>query len=101
MGGVAQGAMAGSVPKSWLERGLAAEEDLAPRPPGAYMLAAHDTVTIKSRQLHQKLGKLVNRGWHAVHTTSLEQLPEDGTPLPGQSTGCGGTRPRPSPRLAI
>ena len=60
--------MAGIVSESWLEWGLGEEEDRAPRPPEADMLAAHDAVTTYSRKAQQKLGKLVNQGRHAAHT---------------------------------
>ena len=65
--------MAGIVPESWLEKGLGAEGDLAPRPPEAGMLAAHDAVTNinSSRRAQQKFGKLVNQGRHAARTVSL------------------------------
>ena len=68
--------MAGIVPESWLEGGLGAEGDAAPRPPEIAMLAAHDAVKTTSRETQHKLGKLVNRGRHAAHTASSDQLPD-------------------------
>ena len=62
------------------------------------MLVARDEVTTNSGKAQQKLGKLVNRGWHAVHTASLDQLPETARP-PGPYDPLGGGKPRPSPRL--
>ena len=73
--GVTKEAMAGIVHESWLEWGLGAEEDLAPRPPEADMLAAHDDVTTNSRKAQQQLGKLVNQVRHTAHTALLEELP--------------------------
>ncbi|CAN0596167.1 unnamed protein product, partial [Laminaria digitata] len=64
--------------------------NLAPRPPEADMLAAHDAVTTNSRRAQQKLGKLVNQGRHAAHTASLEGLPETARP-PGPGAPLGGT----------
>ena len=55
--GVSQEAMAGIAPESWLEWGPGAEGDLAPRPPEADMLAAHDAVTTISRKAQQKFGQ--------------------------------------------
>ena len=72
--GVSKEAMAGIVLESWLEWSLSEEWDRARRPPEADMLAAHDAVTTNSRKAQQKLGKLVNQGRHAAHTTSLDQL---------------------------
>ena len=46
--GVSKEAMAGIVPESWLEWGLGADEDQAPRIPEADVLAAHDAVTAVS-----------------------------------------------------
>ena len=40
--GITKEATASIVPESWLEWGLGAEEDPAPSPPGANVLAAHD-----------------------------------------------------------
>ena len=56
--------------------GLGAEGDLALRPQGADMLAAHYAITTKSCKAQQKLGKLVNQRRHAAHATSLMKLPE-------------------------
>ena len=42
-----------------------------------------------SREAQQKLGKLVNEGWHATHTASLGKLPETAHP-PGPSDSLGG-----------
>ena len=105
--GVMKEATAGIVPKSWLERGLGAEGDLASRPPEADMLAAHNAVTNISRKAQQKLGKLVNHGRHAAHTASLKQLPETAR-LPGPGNPLGGSETKAfakaryrSPRLAI
>ena len=84
--------MAGIVPESWFEWGLGAEGDLASRPPEADMLAVHDAITTNSRKAQQKLGKLVNQGWHAARTASFELLPETvrpprpGDPLGGSET---------------
>ena len=56
------------------------------------MLTAGDAVTTNSRKAQQKLGKLVNRGKHAAHIASLDQLPdttrppEPGDPLRGCKT---------------
>ena len=70
-----EGSDGGIVPESWLEWGLGAEGDLAPRPPEADMMAAHDAVTTTSRKAQQKLGKLGDQGRQAAHTASLEGLP--------------------------
>ena len=78
--GVSKEAIAGIVPESWLEWGLGAEGDQAPRTPEADMLAAHDAVTTNSTKAQQKLGKLVNQGRHAAHTASLDQLPDTARP---------------------
>ena len=86
--GVSKEAMAGIVPESWLEWGLGAEGDQAPRTPEADMLAAHDAVTTNSTKAQQKLGKLVNQGRHAAHTSLLDQLPETSHPQgPGDPLG--------------
>ena len=69
--GVSKEAMAGIVPESWLEWGLGADEDQAPRIPEADVLAAHDAVTANSTKAQQKLGTLVNRGRHAAHIACL------------------------------
>ena len=53
------------------------------------MLAAHDAVTTNSRKAQQKLGKLVNQGRQAAHTSLLEQLPETARP-PGPDDPLGG-----------
>ena len=82
--------MAGIVRESWLKWGLGAEGDLAPRPPEADMLAAHNAVATNSRKAQQKLGKLVNQGRHAAHTVSLEELPETAR-SPGPGYPMGGT----------
>ena len=74
--------------------GMGGEEgDRAPRPPEADMLAAHDAVTTNSRKAQQKLGKLVNQGRHAAHTTSLDQLPDTAHP-PGLGDPLRGCRQR-------
>ena len=86
--GVSKEAMAGIVPEAWLEWGLGAEGDLAPRCPEGDMLAAHDAVTTNSRKAKQKLGKLVNQGRHAAHTASCEELPETARPS-GRPDGWG------------
>ena len=44
------------------------------------MLAAHDAVTTNSTKAQKKLGKLVNQGRHAAHTSLLDQLPEASHP---------------------
>ena len=54
------------------------------------MLGAHYAVTANIRKSQHKLGKLVNQGRHAVHTTSLEQLPETAR-RPGPSDPVGGS----------
>ena len=72
--------MAGIVTESWLEWGLGAEGDAAPRPPEIDMLVAHDTVTTNSRKAQHKVGKLVDQGRHAAHTASLDQLPQTARP---------------------
>ena len=72
--------MAGIAPESWLEWGLGAEGDAAPRPPEVDMLVAYDTVTRNSRKAQHKLGKLVNQGRRATHTASPDQLPETARP---------------------
>ena len=54
------------------------------------MLAAHDAVTTNSRKAQQKLGKLVDQGWHAALITSLEELPVTASP-PGPSDPQAGT----------
>ena len=77
---VSKEAMAGIIPESWLEWGRGEEGDQAARTPEADMLAAHDAVTTNSRKAQQKLGKLVNQGRHAAHTTSLDQLPDTARP---------------------
>ena len=85
--------MAGIVPESWLEWGLGAEGDQAPRTPEADILAAHDTVTTNSTKAQHKLGKLVNQGRHAAHTSLLDQLPEMSYPQgPGDPLGGCGTK---------
>ena len=81
--------MAGIVTESWLEWGLGAEGDAAPRPPEIDMLVAHDTVTTNSRKAQHKVGKLVDQGRHAAHTALLEQLPETARP-PGSDDPLGG-----------
>ena len=78
--GVSQEAMAGIAPESWLEWGPGAEGDLAPRPPEADMLTAHDATSTNSRKVQQKLGKLVNQRRHAACAASLEELPETARP---------------------
>ena len=70
----------GIVPESWLEWGLGAEGDAAPRPPEVDILAAHDAVTPNSWKVQHKLGKLVDQGRHAMHTASLDLLPETARP---------------------
>ena len=79
--------MAGIVPEPWLEWGLGAEGDAAPRPPEVDMLAAHDAVTTNSWKAQQKLGK-INQSRHAAHTGSLDQLPETTRP-PGPHNSLG------------
>ena len=54
MGRVTKEAMAGIIPESWLEWSPGANGDLAPRPPEADMLAAHDAV-ITTRYFVQEL----------------------------------------------
>lgn len=57
------------------------------------MLATHDAVTTNSRSVQQNLGKLVNQGWHAAHTASLEDLPETTRPAgPSDPLGDGETK---------
>ena len=53
------------------------------------MLAVHDAVTTNSRKVQQTLGKLLNQGRHAAHTTLLERLPETARP-PGPDDRLGG-----------
>ena len=81
--------MAGIVPESWLEWGQGEAGDLAPRPPDADMLNAHDAVTTNSRKVQQKLGKLVHQGRDAAHSASLEELPKTAR-HPGLSEPMGG-----------
>ena len=92
--GSSKEAMAGIVPESWLERGLGAEGGQAPRTPEADMLAAHDAVTTNSTKAQQKLGKLVNQGRHAAHTSLLDQLPETSHPQMDLATRLEGARRR-------
>ena len=92
--GVTKEEMAGIVPESWLECGLGAEGDAAPRPPEVDILAAHDAVTTNSRKAQHKLGKLVNQGQYGAHTASLDLLPETARPpRPAASTPTGTGRP--------
>ena len=56
--GVSKEAMAGIVPEPWLEWGLGAEGDQAPRTPEADILAAHDAVTTNSTKAQQKAGQV-------------------------------------------
>ena len=58
--GVTKEGMADIVPESCSERGLGAEGGLAPRPPEAGVLAAHDAITTNSRKAQKKLANLVN-----------------------------------------
>ena len=44
------------------------------------MLAAHDAVTINSRNAQQKLGTLVNQDRHVAHTASLDHPPDTAHP---------------------
>ena len=81
--------MAGIVPEYWLEWGLRAEGDAAPRPPEVDILDAHDAVTTNTRKTQHKLGKLVNQGRHGAHTPSPDQLPETARP-PGPDDPLGG-----------
>ena len=53
------------------------------------MVAAHDAVTINSRNTQQKLDKVVTQGRHVAHTALLEQLPETANP-PGPYDPLGG-----------
>ena len=76
--------------ESWLGWGLDAEGGLAPRPPEADMLPAHDAVTTNSRKAEHKLGKLVNQGRHATHTALPVELPETAS-SPGPGDPIGGT----------
>ena len=80
--------MAGFVRESWLEWGLGAAGDAAPRPPEVEILATHDAVTKNSRKAQEKFGKLVNQGRHVAHTASLDELP-DSTPT-GNGRPAGG-----------
>ena len=83
-----------SFPESWLEWGLGAEGDQAPRTPEADILAAHDAVTTNSTKAQKKLGKLVNQGRHAAHTALIDQLPETSRPQgPGDPLGRCETKP--------
>lgn len=86
--GVPNEEMAGIVTESWLEWGLGTE-DAASSPPEVDKLAAYDTVTTDARKSKRKLGKLTNRGRHAVCAASLDQLPEV-KPPPGPDDGLGG-----------
>ena len=56
--GVTKEEMARIVLESWLEWGLGAEGDTAPRPPEVDILAVHDMVTTNSRKAQHELGKL-------------------------------------------
>ena len=57
------------------------------------MLAVHDAVTTNSRKVQQTLGKLLNQGRHAAHTTLLERLPETARPPgPGDPPGVSKTK---------
>ena len=49
--------MGGVVSISWLDWGLSAEGDLAPRPTGADRLPGHDAATTNSRRAQQKVGQ--------------------------------------------
>ena len=59
--GVSQEAMAGIVPESWLEWGLGAEGDQAPRTPEADILAAYDAVTTNSTKAQRQLASWSTR----------------------------------------
>ena len=93
--------MAGIVPESWLKWGIGAEGDLAPRPPEADMLAAHDAVTTNSREAQQKLSKLVNQGRHTLPTLLRRRNHLRQHAPPDRASRWVGPRSKPSPRLAI
>ena len=62
--GVSKEEMAGIVPESWLEWGLVAEGDQAPRIPEADMLAAQDAVTTNSMNFK------ANKSWASWSTSA-------------------------------
>lgn len=98
--GIPNEEMAGIVTESWLEWGLGTE-NAASSPPEADKLAVYDTVTTDARKSKRKLGKLANRGHHAVCAAYLDQLPEV-KPPPGPDVSLGGMGTKAfDPRLHI